>query len=75
MKVGKTLEVHAGTFTSETPLKPIRAREGRSGHAPGDARRTAPSAGDVGHDTSNASGSGPKAGWRSRRTDGGVTTD
>ena len=75
VKVGKTLEVHAGTFTSETPLKPIHAREGRSGHAPGDARRTAPSAGDVGHDTSNASGSGPKAGWRSRRTDGGVTTD
>jgi hypothetical protein len=29
VKVGKTLEVHAGTFTSETPLKPIRAREGR----------------------------------------------
>jgi hypothetical protein len=31
VKVGKTLEVHAGTFTSETPLKPIHAREGRSG--------------------------------------------
>jgi len=29
VKVGKTLEVHAGTFTSETPLKPIRARESR----------------------------------------------
>ena len=42
VKVGKTLEVHAGTFTSETPLKPIQAREGRSGHAPDDARRTAP---------------------------------
>ena len=27
VKVGKTLEVHAGTFTSETPLKPIHARE------------------------------------------------
>jgi hypothetical protein len=26
VKVGKTLEVHAGTFTSETPLKPIQAR-------------------------------------------------
>ena len=60
VKVGETLEVHAGTFTSETPLKPIQAREGRSGHAPGDARRTAPSAGDVGRDTSNASCSGPR---------------
>ena len=46
MKVGKTLEVHAGTFTSETPVKPIHAREGRSGHAPGDAGRTAPGSGD-----------------------------
>jgi len=54
VKVGKTLEVHAGTFTSETPLKPIHARQDRSGHAPGDARRTAPTAGDVGRDTSNA---------------------
>jgi hypothetical protein len=50
VKVGKTLEVHAGTFTSETPLKPIHAREGRSGTPQGDARRTAPSAGDVGRD-------------------------
>jgi hypothetical protein len=33
VKVGQTLEVRAGTFTSETPLKPIQAREGRSGHA------------------------------------------
>jgi hypothetical protein len=55
VKVGKTLEVHAGTFTSETPLKPVRAREGRSGHAPGDAHRTAPSAGDDGRHTSNGS--------------------
>ena len=62
VKVGKTLEVHAGTFTSETPLKPIHAREGRSGHAPGDARRTAPSAGDVGRDTSSASTEPRKAG-------------
>ena len=69
VKVGKTLEVHAGTFTSETPLKPIHAREGRSGHAPGDARRTAPGAGDDGRDTSNASGSGPKAGWRPKAMD------
>jgi hypothetical protein len=69
VKVGKTLEVHAGTFTSETPLKPIHAREGRSGHAPGDARRTAPGAGDDGRDTSNASGSGPKAGWRPKSMD------
>jgi hypothetical protein len=26
VKVGETLEVHAGTFTSETPLKPIQTR-------------------------------------------------
>jgi hypothetical protein len=32
VKVGETLEVHAGTFTSGTPLKPIQARDGRSGH-------------------------------------------
>jgi hypothetical protein len=31
VKVGKTLEVRAGTFTSETPLKPIQTR--RAGHA------------------------------------------
>lgn len=34
VKVGKTLEVQAGTFTSETPLKPIQARavaEGTTG--------------------------------------------
>ncbi len=28
VKVGKTLEVHAGIFTAETPLKPIQARAG-----------------------------------------------
>ena len=28
VKVGETLEVQAGTFTSETPLKPIQARAG-----------------------------------------------
>jgi hypothetical protein len=33
VKVGKTLKVQAGTFTSETPLKPIQARASRSGHA------------------------------------------
>ena len=46
VKVGKTLEVHAGTFTSGTPLKPIQARERRSGHGPADTpegrRRGAP---------------------------------
>jgi len=31
LKVGKTLKVQAGTFTSETPLKPIQAREEGSG--------------------------------------------
>jgi len=30
VKVGDTLKVQAGTFTSETPLKPILAREGPS---------------------------------------------
>jgi len=36
VKVGETLEVHAGTFTSETPLKPIQARhQARAGLAPG----------------------------------------
>jgi hypothetical protein len=40
VKVGDTLEVRAGTFTAETPLKPIQAREGRSGHSPDDARRS-----------------------------------
>jgi hypothetical protein len=39
VKVGETLEVHAGTFTSGTPLKPIQARERRSGHGPADTRR------------------------------------
>jgi hypothetical protein len=36
VKVGETLEVHAGTFTSETPLKPIQARDRatRAGLAP-----------------------------------------
>jgi hypothetical protein len=28
VKVGETIEVQAGTFTSETPMKPIRARGG-----------------------------------------------
>jgi len=39
LKVGETLTVRAGTFTSETPLKPIlpRGEEG-SGYAPNDAR-------------------------------------
>ena len=40
VKVGQTLEVQAGTFTSETPSKPIHAREGRSGHTPSDVRRS-----------------------------------
>jgi hypothetical protein len=40
VKVAETLEVQAGTFTSETPSKPIQAREGRSGHTPSDARRS-----------------------------------
>jgi hypothetical protein len=31
VKVGKTLKVLAGTFTSETPLKPIQARAGTTG--------------------------------------------
>ena len=34
VKVGETLEVRAGTFTSESPLKPIQPRDGRAGHAP-----------------------------------------
>jgi hypothetical protein len=39
LKVGKTLTVRAGNFTSETPLKPIQARgEEGSGYAPDDAR-------------------------------------
>ncbi len=33
VKVGEMLQVRAGAFTSETPLKPILARERRSGHA------------------------------------------
>jgi hypothetical protein len=39
VKVGSTLEVQAGTFTSETPSKRIQAREGRSDHISSDARR------------------------------------
>jgi hypothetical protein len=39
VKVGSALEVQVGTFTSETPAKPIQAREGRSGRTPSDARR------------------------------------
>src|SRR6476619_2357259 len=31
VKVGKTLKVQAGTFTSETPLTPIQARAGPVG--------------------------------------------
>ena len=31
VKVGRTLEVQAGTFTSETPLTPIQARAGPVG--------------------------------------------
>jgi len=39
LKAGKTLTVRAGTFTSETPLKPIQARvEEESGYVPDDAR-------------------------------------
>ena len=34
VKEAGTIEVRAGTFTSESPLKPIRAREDRAGHAP-----------------------------------------
>ena len=34
VKVGETIEVQAGTFTSDTPATPIQAR-GRSDHAPG----------------------------------------
>ena len=33
VKIGDMLQVRAGAFTSETPLKPILARERRSGHA------------------------------------------
>jgi hypothetical protein len=35
VKVGQTLKVQAGTFTSETPLKPIQAREAGLVTAPG----------------------------------------
>jgi hypothetical protein len=75
VKVGKTLEVHAGTFTSETPLKPIHAREGRSGTPQATRAGQLPAPATSGATTSSASCSGPKAGWRPRRTDGGVTTD
>jgi hypothetical protein len=34
VKVGETIEVRAGTFTSAFPLEPIQPREGRAGHAP-----------------------------------------
>jgi hypothetical protein len=37
VKVGETLRVRVGTFTSETPLKPIRARAGSSGPSGGRA--------------------------------------
>jgi hypothetical protein len=33
VKVGKTIEVQAGTFTSKTPLTPIQARAGPAGTA------------------------------------------
>jgi hypothetical protein len=39
VKVGETLQVQAGTFTSETPSKPIQAREGRAGNSPGNGQR------------------------------------
>jgi hypothetical protein len=35
VKVGQTLKVLAGTFTSETRLKPIQPRQGQSDHASG----------------------------------------
>jgi hypothetical protein len=38
-KAGETLEVQAGTFTSETRLKPIQAREGRAARARAERRR------------------------------------
>ena len=47
VKVGATLEVKAGTFTSETPLKPIQAREGPVRRASGDVRRSGSEAGDI----------------------------
>jgi len=34
VKVGETLEVRAGTFTSETTVTPIQARGGGAGHSP-----------------------------------------
>jgi hypothetical protein len=42
MKVGETLEVQAGTFTSETLLTPIQARESPSDHAPATRAGAAP---------------------------------
>ena len=48
VKVGKTLIVQAGRFTSKTPLKPIQARgEEGSGYAPDDARPSGSEAGGV----------------------------
>lgn len=35
VKAGKTIQVQAGTFTSETPLTPIHARSGPQGNADG----------------------------------------
>jgi hypothetical protein len=45
VKAGETLKVKAGAFTSETRLKPILAREGRSGHGPDAAGRSGSEAG------------------------------
>jgi hypothetical protein len=35
VKDAEAVEVRAGIFTSKSPLRPIQAREGRAGHAPG----------------------------------------
>jgi hypothetical protein len=42
VKIGKMLEVRAGAFTSETPLKPILARERRSNAARPTSRTASP---------------------------------
>src|SRR4030095_5631762 len=71
VKVGKTLEVHAGTFTSETPLKPIHAREGRTahyGHGVQDTHLRSPPTRPTaaGGDRPSPGGQGPKNRRRSR---------
>ena len=43
LKVGEMLKIQAGTFTSETPLKPIQAREEGCGDAPATRAGAAPS--------------------------------